>query len=423
VIRQIGLTLGTRIGLTAFGLATSIVTARFLGQTGRGEYFFMVTLAATVVQFANIGLPSSNTFLAARDPRLQPALLGNSLWVSLGVAGGAGTAVALIAHGAGMLQDTPTSYLWLAAALAPPSLFYLLAANLLVGTGRIRAFNAAEAGSRALVLGALVTAGAAGAGAAGFVAASVVAWAVAATATGWLVVRRSSLALRPRADVLASGFRYATKAYLVTLLAFLILRANVFLLRREHGPADLGLYSVAAQIADVLLILPQAVALVLFPRLVRDSAGRWESTRTSTVIVGVAMLVVCAVAAAVAEPVIRFLYGEQFVLSARVLQIMLPGVLCLAVTNVLAQYLGAVGIPRPLLAVWAGGAVLVAALSLTLIPGHAGAGAAASLSATYAVVMLGVAATVVWYHRRHPRDEADGLPLQAQSTELPPSAE
>ena len=120
MLRQIALTAGTRLGLTVFGLVTSIVTARFLGQSGRGDYFFMVTLAALIVQFANLGLPSSNTYFAARDPERTPQLVANALWVSLGVGGGLGVGIALFAHAVGMLQDTPASYLWLAAALAPP---------------------------------------------------------------------------------------------------------------------------------------------------------------------------------------------------------------------------------------------------------------------------------------------------------------
>ena len=64
--------------------------------------------------------------------------------------------------------------------------------------------------------------------------------------------------------------------------------------------------------------------------------------------------------------------------SARVLQIMLPSVFALAVAGVLSQYLAAIGLPRPLLAVWTGGAAFVLALSFALIPEHGAAGAAAA---------------------------------------------
>ena len=403
MLRQIALTAGTRLGLTVLGLATSIVTARFLGQGGRGEYFFMITLAALVVQFANLGLPASNTYFAARDPQRIPQLVANALWISLGVGGGIGTGIALFAHAAGMLQDTPARYLWLAAALAPPTLFYLLVSAILVGRGQIRSFNALEFTLRGALLPLLVGAGLLDAGPTGFVAVAVVVWIGGGFMAVALVGRYAHTSLRPSRELLVVGFRYATKAYLVTLFAFVALRGNIFLLRREFGPADLGLYSIAAQVADVLTILPQAVAMILLPHLVREAGARWERTLRAAVWVACVMAVVCLVTAVVAGPVIRSLYGASFEPSTRVLQIMLPSVFSLAVASVLSQYLAAVGLPRPLLAVWAVGAAIVLALSLLLIPNHGAAGAAASLSAGHAITLAGIIVTAWLYRNAPPR--------------------
>ena len=403
MLRQIALTAGTRLGLTVFGLVTSIVTARFLGQSGRGDYFFMVTLAALIVQFANLGLPSSNTYFAARDPERTPQLVANAIWISLGVGGGLGAGIALFAHAAGMLQDTPASYLWLAAALAPPTLFYLLVTVILVGRGQIRSFNALELGVRVVLLPLFIAAGVLGASASGFVGISVVVWLLGGVAAVALVGRYARISLKPSLELLVVGFRYATKAYLITLLAFVALRGNIFLLRREFGPADLGLYSIAMQVADVLILLPQAVAMILLPHLVRETEARWERTVRAVLWVAGVMLVVCAVTAVAAGPVIRLLYGDEFELSTRVLQIMLPSVFSLAVAGVLSQYLAAIGIPRPLLGVWSGGAALVLALSVALIPDHGAAGAAAALSIGNTIILVAIAATAYFYRDATPR--------------------
>jgi O-antigen/teichoic acid export membrane protein len=403
VLRQIALTAGTRLGLTVFGLVTSIVTARFLGQSGRGDYFFMVTLAALIVQFANLGLPSSNTYFAARDPERTPQLVANAFWISLGVGGGLGVGIALFAHAVGMLQDTPASYLWLAAALAPPSLFYLLVTVILVGRGQIRSFNALEFAVRAVLVPVFIVAGVLGAGATGFVALSVVVWLSAGVTAVALVGRYTNISLRPSFELLVVGFRYATKAYLITLLAFVALRGNIFLLRREFGPADLGLYSIAMQVADVLILLPQAVAMILLPDLVRDASARWERTLRAALWVAAIMVLVCALTAVLAGPLIRLLYGSSFEPSTRVLQIMLPSVFSLAVAGVLSQYLAAIGLPRPLLAVWAGGAAFVLVLSFALIPEHGAGGAAAALSLGNTAILGGVAVTAYVYRNAKPR--------------------
>ena len=167
----------------------------------------------------------------------------------------------------------------------------------------------------------LVAAGLVGLGATGFVAVSVVVWVLACGAAAALIGRHAPFSLAPSRELLIVGFRYATKSYLITLLAFLALRGNIFLLRREFGPVDLGLYSIAMQIADVLILLPQAVAMILLPHLVREAGARWERTLRAALWVAGIMIALCVLAAVLAGAVVPLLYGDVFAPSTRVLQI------------------------------------------------------------------------------------------------------
>jgi len=418
VLGRISLTVASRLALTVLSLVSSIVTARVLGQGGRGDYFFIITLSGTLVQLTNLGLPVSATYDVARDPATAPRVIANALWVSVVAAGGIGVILAIVAHAAGALQDTPIGYLLLAAALAPASLFFTITANVLTGQERFVQFNLLEAGSRAFAVIAIVVAGVVGAGAGGFVGAAIAAWTASAIVTGWAALRGHRIRLRFDASLFRRGFRYATKAYIITLLAFLVLRANIFLLRHEYDPGELGLYSIAAQFSDVLAILPQAVALVLFPRLIKDRGSRWQATQRATLGAAILMGVTCGLTAIVAGPLIRVLYAPAFVPAADVLRIMLPGVACLGIVNVLSQYLAAEGIPRTLVSIWAGAAALVAILSLLLVPSHAGAGAAAALSVTYGGVLIAV---LVLARRRRPAGAETGVQLDFEG--VPPGAE
>jgi len=417
MLRRVSLTVASRLALTVFGLLSSIISARALGEAGRGDYFFMVTLSATIVQFTNFGLPVAATYYVAKDRRLASSVVANAGWVSVVAATGTGICVALVAHAIGALQDTPVRFLFLAAFLSAPSLFFTIVANVLTGQERFAQFNILEALSRAAAVAAVIVAAVVGAGAGGFVAATIAAWVIAGAATSWAALRGSKLRLRFDAELFGRGFRYATKAYLITLLAFLVLRANIFLLRRHFGPAELGLYSVAAQISDVLAIVPQSIALVLFPRLVRESGDRWTATRRAAIGTGAMMLVVCGFAAIVGGPVIRLLYGASYAPSANVLRIMLPGIACLGVANIISQYLSAEGNPRILLVLWGGAAALVVALSLLLIPDHAGAGAAAALSVTYTLVLVAIYVVAKRYRR------GAGESMRLDLEEMPPAAE
>src|SRR5436190_14068523 len=148
-------TAGTRVVLIALGLASSIVTSRVLQPDGRGEYFWVVTIAQLLVQFSSLGLQSSNTYLAARDAATLPALLGNCIVVAVGLGGllAAGTAAVLSL----LLAEAPAS-IWVLAALAPAMLLHLFTTNLLVGIKQVGTFNRVQLVSNVVVFGCMMAA-------------------------------------------------------------------------------------------------------------------------------------------------------------------------------------------------------------------------------------------------------------------------
>jgi len=377
------MTLVVRLARIALGLATSILTARFLGPEGRGDYTLTVTLAALVVQFGNLGLHSSNTYLVAKDRQLYAGLVSNSIAATL-----LSIPLSAIAVWVASASDGQAgNWLWWAAALAPASLFMLLGSNLLVGMGRIALFNAFEFAYAAVVVPLVVVAGLMNRGVSGILLAS--------TAAAWVgclallvVLLRGNVRIHFAGDVFQASVRFAAKAYVVALIGFLLLRANVFLLDRFAGSAVLGQYSVASQITDVLSVLPASVALVLFPKLVADRDHRWPMMLRSAQTTGSIMVVLCIAAAAVASPFIGLAFGSAFLAAVPMLLFLLPGVALLAVSTILSQYLAARGLPIALAAAWAVALVTGVVASWVLIPSRGGVGASIGLSIAYAVLFV-----------------------------------
>lgn len=413
--RPVLLTLLSRGIQLVSGFAGTVVTARFLGPDARGEYFYVITLTLVIVQFANLGLQSSNTFYVAREGRLLSPLVTNSVWVSLALGGGGAAVAVETLRLSGVHSSPQPSLMWFAVALAPAILFFMLGTNLLVGIQRMGVFNLAEAASNLGVTAALVLAGLASFGVPGFLAVGACAWSLASTLLLFYLWRLGRPPLRFRGDVFAGGLRYAAKAYLVTALGFLVLRSNVFVLQHYYGSRELGFYSVAAQVGDALAILPASIALVLFPRLVQDPAGRWRSTVRTFWVVAAMLAVACSVAALLAGPFMRVAFGSAFEPAAAVLRLLLPGVFAVGTASVLSQYLAAIGVPRLLVAIWAATLVIVLAVGRILIPHHAGAGAAASLSLAYAALLAMIAALA--YHHRH-AETPSAIPIALEQLDL-----
>ena len=411
--REVIATVGVRLLIVAGGFVSSVLTARWLSPGGRGEYFLIVTWAQTIAQFGTFGLQSSNTYYVARDRALAAPLLANSLWLSLLIGGGGSALLVLALRLTGRVLVDGT--FWFIGALAPATLFFLLGSNLLVGMKRIRTFNMFQLGSSYLVLFCLIAAAAAGAGPAGFLAASALAWAIVSCILLTTIRRdvKGSIAFNRRA--FHDGFRYASKVYIATLCGFLVVRTNVFLLSALKSVDQIGYYSVASQIADVIGIVPQSMALVLFPTLVTATEGRFETTLRNLVVVGLLVATGCALVALFAEPFVRLVFGSTFLETVPVLRWMMPGVLFLGLTAILSQYLAASGFPMSLVAIWVGGSVMAATLGWLLIPVSSGVGAAIAMSITHAAIFVAVLVLSLSHARSAVRSDRVALTVREEA--------
>jgi len=398
-VRQVGETYATQIVIIALGFINSILVTRLLGPEGRGLFAAANAFAAVGVQFANLGLHSSNTYFVSRDPRALPRLLGNSLLVSLACA-----ALALAAAGLFAVhpQAAPVGGVLLALSLAaiPIGLANLLVQNLLIGTQRIRTYNVIDLTTRGLAVFLVAATAPLGVVAPDVIFGLVLATVVIGLGWGFVSLRRTfTTPLSGSWPELRTGLGYGLRAYFGSLFSFLVLKSDVLLVKYLRGAGETGYYAIAVGLSDILMILPVVVGTVLFPRL--SAAGtvpeRWRFTRR---ILGVMVPVVPVVLIGVfvvARPLIRLAYGLAFDPSFPAVAWLLPGLGCLAVNMVLMNFFASCGQPPiavfgPLIAL-----VVNVGLNLVLVPRIGFVGAAISSTIAYALMLaLSVAYLRFW---------------------------
>ncbi len=388
---KVGETMATRVALIAIGLVTSVLIARSLGPEGRGLQAAIAAITAVGVQFGNLGLHSSNTYYVAKKHDLLPALVGNSLFVSLGLA----TAVSVIAGGAMVLWPSLSPvrgvYLWLALAGIPIGLAYLLLQNLLMGIQQVRAYNVIEIGVRLLmiaVLGILIAGG----------RVSVEAVAIAGLATSlvaavWCLVKlRPHLRGRVRVSLgmLREHLGYGFRAYVAAFFAFTVIRADVLLCSYVLGDGPTGQYSIAAAMAEMVYMLPVVAGVIAFPRLsaTEDPVERWAKAKSMTKWIAFVLTGLVIAAALLAKPAVAILYGREFLPSVEAFWWLLPGVFALGVNTILMNYFASEGMPP--IAIWspAVASVVNIGLNLWLLPRMGIVGASLASSVAYAMMLM-----------------------------------
>jgi antigen flippase len=386
MVREVMATILARVLAVLLGVVTSIITARYLGPAGRGEYYLVITVLNLIVGLGILGLPGTLTYLVARDRDALARLHANAFWVSVGMGiAGSLAAQVLAAFLPGM---SPITLAWL-YALAPAAIYGQLSAALLTGVGRVALASWLMVTQGVVAVAAMAVAAALAGGLHGFLAATAFGNGAATIAAGVLIACLTPMTFRPDPGALQQGEGFAGRSFLVSLLGLIVLRINVLLLGSYADPSEVGYYSVAAQLNDVLIILPAAMSAALFPRLVSMQTGRWRATLRSFSGFGALYLVAC-IAAAACAPLLPYLFGASFAPAVGIFYWLVPSAFFIGMTSILSQYLAALGLPRSLLAVWAAATAVVLVVSLWLIPRGGAVGAAQALSLACAFLFVAV---------------------------------
>jgi O-antigen/teichoic acid export membrane protein len=369
-------------------IAVGAVVGRLFGPAARGAVGMLVVLRLGLHAFGTFGLTTANTWAVARDPSKYGPAARTSLAVSLVVGGAAAAAL-----GAVLLANprwfAPVSPLWafVFLATAPAILGVQLEGGVLLGAGRVGAWNVLTVVNRTLLLAALGLAAAPGLRSIDTVAAGFAFAEAAAFATA-LALLRAPGGLAPRVDrqLLVDLRRYGAVSWVHGLLTYALLRIDVLILGTWRGTEEAGLYEAGGLAREVILFLPWIVGMLFMPRVAGADAGRGAAPRALGW-----RWVVTALAAAVAleiwpEEFVTGIHGDDFAGAAGVVRVTVPAALLAGGSNLFLQYL--LGRGAPAIVIWAPAAALATnlAANAVLVPRLGAMGAAWSALATQALL-------------------------------------
>jgi O-antigen/teichoic acid export membrane protein len=401
--KDTALTLTARVAGLTLALLSSIVIARALGPEGIGVYTLAILFPLLIITFTNLGIGPATVYYVAQEKYSLREVLGNNVLLSAVI----GTVATLIGLGLVVLSQgqifpsVAPSYLALALLLVPVNLFSQQYINhILLGARRIKEFNAASVLQRLLFLPLVfLTTAVLGLGVFGALWATILSSAVLCVFLfAWVVRVAGGIRYRLNYAYLRDAFRYALKAYLGNIIGFLNYRIEVFLLGIFLPVAAVGFYAVAVALAEKLWFLSESASTVLFPTVSAEKDEHQRKTFTPLVSRNILLLTSLGAAALflVSEWVIVLLYSEEYLLSVRLFRILLPGIVLLSASRILANDIAGRG--RPLLNTYVGaiGVVLQVALNLVWIPRYGATGAAWATTVSYGITL----AVRLWMYMR-----------------------
>lgn len=383
----------TRIAVVLAVLATSLITARWLGPHGRGHYSVAV-LVTTVVSFVPGIMTAAVTYFTAGGQFHRPRILATTVLISsaLGLLALALAAALFIPFRHELFGGLPAGYLALALVAVPFTVVGTDLAGLLRGLERFGSFSAAVlAGAILPLLGVLIALVAFDQGTGGAIAAYSVGTSLAGL-TALVLARRAvgPVAWSLDRDYARAAVAYGARAHPGSILGFLGYRIDVFLVNGYLSPAAVGFYSISVAVAERVLTVAEAASVVLFPRIAaeRDWGVRARLTpMVSRTVLWMTVLIAGALFL-ISEPLVSLLYSGRFEPAVHPLQVLLLGMVATAPARILGADIAARGRPVLLSYVAAVGLAVNVALNVVLIPRFGISGAAWASTISYSAVAV-----------------------------------
>lgn len=378
----------TNLGLLVTVFITSIVISRTLGPADKGIYSFALLIPTAGAQLLNLGLSSANIYFLGRNRLASGPLVGNALLFSM-CAGGVSALLLLLlspwirTH---FLSGVTEFHIYLAIPLIPGLILHDMVTNFLLADRKMLQVGSVQIvqpivyllcliffyyADQISVLTALIS----------YVAGFFISFLMGLF---FLITGRYLTSFAVNLVLLRQTLQFGIKQHLGTIFQILNYRVDMLFIAAMLTDADLGFYSVSVMVAETVWRLPGTIGTVLYAKIAADpdkDNAQFASLICRTTVLITLLIVVLLFFAS--EILIPLLYSTAFYPSVRALQLLLPGVLFLAVAKILNSLI--VGTGKPELPTIAAGVSLVVMVvfDLLLIPTMGINGAAIATSLCY----------------------------------------
>lgn len=381
-------------GLIA-GALTNIVIARTLGPGGKGILALLGYALFIAISLGGLGLQAGSVYLIGKGRFAKGQVSAGVLLLSLLAGLLCAGAMALVLPRFRATVPLTAMMIGLSTALVIPSLIRQNLGGLYLALNRINAFNQIQTVPAVLwMIGAFVLLVPLHGG----IRDAVILWA-AVGMVGSLAGTVGALAIAPpRTQEFGRCVRACLGTglpiYAANLVWILVLRIDGFFLAAYRSAAEVGTYSVAVLIAEVLLHLPRSMALVLTRRFAAGALLPAARLAARASRVGSQAVLLSGIGLAVLSGrLVPLIFGRSFAPSVPPLLWLLPGILALSVAAPLSLYL----VQQRGKPFWPGiaavlGLVANVLCNLAWIPGHGAVGAAWASSVAYTVHAVTVGA-------------------------------
>ncbi|MGG1630942.1 flippase [Rossellomorea sp. NRS-1567] len=385
------ITLTRQLASIVIGITLISVLGRTLGKEGFGEYTLITYVPLMIMTFLNLGLNSSTIYFVSREKYSLKEIFNTNVLMAilLSVLGIVIGTIVMFMFKESKFDELNLSILFASLFALPFMLGMIFLQTIFQGQQKFRTFNTAlliqQLGTvvSVLVLVLLLDLG---------LEAAVFSFGIGyfCSVTYCLIilltVEKLKLSFRSFSKTyLKESVSYGIKAHISNVMTFLNYRLDIFFLGFFLGKGSVGIYSAAVNIGERLSIFSQSISSVLLPRISssKETLDRNRITALVTRIMTLFMILLGCAVFVLSDFIFDVILNNEYESSSLMLQLLIPGIVVLAVEKLLSNDLAGRGKPELNMYVSIFNVVLNVILNLILIPSIGIKGAAIASSITY----------------------------------------
>lgn len=379
---------------------TVVVLARSLGARDFGAFSLVLVVQSLIAVVSNLGILTSGQYHVGRRE------LSAQQVATAGLAATAAGSVLLVPPAAFMLswlyptafRDLPLGFFVLAVLAGPIRLGYEALFGVFIGTGDVRGQSISSITGPAAFLAILAIAGLSLGLSLPVVVGGWFLSQVAVLAVSLVRLRRHGLLLAPALvtrdpEIWTALLRVGLGAYASYVAYWVTTRVDRIALSVAGGAEAVGIFSVAAWVAESFALLPMVVGSVIYPSMAVDTPVRIAGYLPAATRAVLAASGALAVPTLAAFGVLAIVLGDTLGLALPVLAVVLPGYLLFSLFGIFINFWVARGRTATAAVYYLIAGIAKSAVVLALYDEIGLLGVAAGLS------IVGAVATVVAAHQ------------------------
>ena len=363
---------------------SSVMSSRLLGVEGKGIFSLFLATVTGLMIVATLGVPQGQMYHASKNPEWLRHFMANAIPFAI-LTGGAMTLVYFGGGGAlGITQVTSLGWAGFMAALltVPAGVLLMYQRQYFLTLHHFELAKAAGAVSATLPLVGYLGLYATGHAQVGpfmavFAGAQLLCFAI------FLIPARRVGPAQARfsMELARRSLTFGARQYASDIASYLMSRLDFFIVTIYLGARGLGIYSVAAGLAEITIRLSNEIGTMLYPVFARGNLKPGHPAAALRIITLMAV-VLATLLELVSGPLVRVLYGAAFAEAVPALRWIVLGTVAWSTTHVTWTYVSSAGRPGLGVFVFGFAAVVDALLNMLLLPrlGVVGASIAATVS-------------------------------------------